>query len=743
MAKRTQRDDDYTPTPRASRPRGSVDGGSSATTGRKPGRTSVACSQCRQRKSNCSLSGPACEACMARGEGESCSFQALIWIDNADDLPSRQLKRKVDRLEELLKGLAQAPLSPSPPPSLPSPPPTAVPLAQHQRASSAPGILDVSSAIPRPVDRARLQACTHLTRIVLSGDDVPAVSIPGLDPAQLSFQLGQIEQQYAAALPLLAQPTPAGLHAFVSADEFEHGVRAVLPTPQQAHHSLASFFALANPFLSLLHPPTFLAQCEEFWRTGHVPEPVWLATYLLACGGGLAAASEAEAARGHLPTGEGKELLARTWLDAGRRVLTANGFLQRPTIEGIRALHLLLHWWVAEGGRYLEQALSLSSIVISVLFDMGLNRDPDEVAPHLDPVEADLRRRLFYSTMCFDTMVRGAIGHSYSPFDEDDISVRLPLDIGTESDIPSPHFTAAVLNFRINKLMSRIKMVTADEVARILDELESYIEPNAQDVLRFAMMRWGYVRLQRFAVKAGLTMEKQDHLAARYFEELSNSIDAASSAGGGTASLVLLKIFSLAISAAVDLSGMPFALASMNPTSSQLNRLVQDLRSRPFPRNMSRIVARGVTVLEHFLPMPEPPVVPPSFGSSSSEFSSFASSKLATPSTAGDTAEGFATFPPVPEFQQENYLPTPQLDNFAVPVTQYPDVAAGMPPPGPCAVPSYIRATATRPSLNVFTCMAPPAASTKAPTPIAISPWVDAAITPSRYVSNHSWERFL
>ncbi|BGP16057.1 hypothetical protein JCM10213v2_004051 [Rhodosporidiobolus nylandii] len=743
MGKRQTRDEDWAPaSTRSARQRtaGSATPGPSS---RKPGRTSVACAQCRQRKSECSLSGPA---------------------DNPDDLPSRQLKQKVDRLEELLKSLA------APTPSsdaLPSPPPTAVPSLRHSRASSAPTVLDgapLAAAggffVPssRPTDRARLQACISLTRAILSGEAVPPLSVPGSDTSYLSARLQHIEEQHTPSNPFFQHPVPSNLHALVSPDEYDHGVRAVLPTPQQAQLAISSFFALANPFLNLLHPPTFLAQCDIFWRTGNVPEPHWLATYLMACGGGLMAAPDAEmtGAYASLPTGEAKELLARTWMDAARRVLAANSFMLRPTIEGIRALHLLLQWWTSEGGRYFEQALSITSSIVSVAFDLQLNRDPDEVAPDLPPVEAELRRQLFWSTYTFEAMIRPLLGNAWQAFDMEDVSCRFPdpdpsNETGAGTDIPSPLFCAAALNFRINKLVSRVRLPSAEEVAKVLDELEALDDPQAHDVLGRAMIRWGYLRLQRFASKAGLTSDEQDRLSERYFGELLSSVDAMLQAGGGTSTIVLVKILSAAVAAAVDIAGIPFAIACTDPIAAQLADLLERFRTRAFPANLARIVSRTTAVLEHLLPSPdEAPFVPPSFYSEPASEASFAS-ELATPSTASSAPSDFAAYPGAGYLSERPaYLPAPEpvTTSYTTPhfVPSGVTYAAEVPQDQPQqAHPAILRET--RPALSLFTSMAPPLATTKALTPIAafsaISPWVDAAITPSRYVGNPSWERFF
>ncbi|GAA5984346.1 hypothetical protein JCM11641_006191 [Rhodosporidiobolus odoratus] len=724
------------------------EGGTGAT--RKPGRTSVACAQCRQRKSECSLSGPACEGCLTRGDGESCSFQSFIWINNPDDLPSRQLKTKIDRLEEILKSLQSPPVTelPASPSlgSLPSPPLSAVPPLKHERAHSAPCILPAPPA--RPFNCPRSQAARALTRAILSRDDVPFLDVPGLSSLQLSAQLRHIEDQHGAHFPFFHYPNPSSLHAVISAEEYEQCVTAVLPTPQQAQLAISAFFSFANPFLQLVHPGTFLAQCDIFWRTGTIPEPHWLATYLMACGGGLIAAPDGGngGVLGILPSGEAKELLARTWMDGARRVLAANNFMLHPTVEGIRALLILVQWWCGEGGRHLEQSLTIVSSIVAAIFDLQLNRDPDEVLPYLSPIEADLRRRLFWATYTFEAMIRPLLSNAPQAFDENDISTRFPDDDtaisgGAGSDIPTPLYSAAALNFRVNKILTRVKPPSSDDISRMLDELQALDESSAHDLLRSAMIRWGYIRLQRFANKLGITTHEHDELGSRYFVELLGSVDVALRAGGGTSTIVLLKIFSVALQAAVELCGTPYAIACTDPGFAQLVDLMHALRHDSFPSSLTRVVSRGRAVLEHLVPSPDEvsPLPASLYSATASEFSF--TSKLTTPSTACSLPEDFAEYLP----QVEAYLAPPPVPSGAQaglshfysaqdrPTTSYPAISQ------PC--PSALRAT--RPSLSVFTSMAPPAVANKIPTPIAISPWVDTAITPSRYVGNQSWERFL
>lgn len=209
-------------------------------------------------------------------------------------------------------------------------------------------------------------------------------------------------------------------------------------------------------------------------------------------------------------------------------------------------------------------------------------------------------------------------------------------------------------------------------------------------------------------------------------------------------------------------------MAGADPYNHQLFDLLRILRTRMFPSQVHRLIQRAVVIIEHLLPRPDEPLqLGPSFCSSDSvsEYS-LDSSKLATPSTAGFTPDGFAvrTQPCLCRIETESAgaqvvsdlavlqaaasqvyaspeLPPPPAP-IVPPVVAALQQAAMMPPPVPAASrnePPVLRTS--RPALSVFTTVAPPAPATKALTPL-VSPWIDAAITPSRYAGDWQWDGF-
>ncbi|BGP55372.1 hypothetical protein JCM8202v2_002973 [Rhodotorula sphaerocarpa] len=717
-------------------------------------------------------------ALRSSGQRDACSFQALIWVyvsasswsdgkvsfrsssltrrdhtsDNLDDLPSRQLKRKVDQLETLLQSLPSAADVLSPP--LPSPP------LPDAAAGNETGRTSPSAPAPANGKPVRMQDCDALVRMLLSDCAPPSLASLDLDVADLSAKLRRDELDHPSRHPIFDAPHPAALHARVSEEEYQHHVEHVLPSVAQAQLALTSYFTLSNGFLRLIHPPTFLAQCEVYWSTGFTADGNWVATYLLVCGYGLLAAPDGDdrVRRQLLPHGLEKEPLARTWFEAARQVLAVNHFNGKESVEGVRAFVLLVQWWMTEGARYAEATLAVSVTVVSTAFDLQLNRDPDEVDPSLPPHEAETRRAIFWTLYVFESMVRPMLGKAWHPFDDDDISVRRPQP--EDANSPAHLYEAAILNARISKLINRRKMLSPDAVSAVFDDVEAFLETRQHSPLVTAMARFSYNRLHRFARQTGLSNAQRDESAARVLSELLESIRRASESPDCPA-IVLLRAFSAAIASAAELCRTPHVLLSTSAAGSQLLRLLDDLPHLPFPPPHSRLIRRANLVLRALLPRPEE--APPfDISSYPGEVINFAFDPLQLDASGTEPTDAHCPVYPLSNgfVATEHYLPDtpdsmppPISDRAATrrPSMQYeghPSAQAGIPyrwaaslpadqPPLDLAEPS----PGDRPVLSVSTSILPPQPPLKLATPFP-GLWVDAAITPSRYIDGQPWERF-
>lgn len=135
------------------------------------------------------------------------------------------------------------------------------------------------------------------------------------------------QEALLSAEPLLHLAEPTSLHSRPSPEAFT-ALLQLMPTRRQATAAIDVFFARVDPLVHVVHRPRFEAQCELFWKSGSTDDPHWLATFLSVTGNGLLAMEDGEEAAAHsMPSGDGKGLLARSWLDGALQALCSGGTL--------------------------------------------------------------------------------------------------------------------------------------------------------------------------------------------------------------------------------------------------------------------------------------------------------------------------------------------------------------------------------------------------------------------------------
>ncbi|KAK4699797.1 hypothetical protein P7C70_g6460, partial [Phenoliferia sp. Uapishka_3] len=213
----------------------------------------------------------------------------------------------------------------------------------------------------------------------------------------------------------------------------------MMPTQHQAATSIASFFERSDIF-HVVFRPRFDAQCLEFWETGAYPDPHWLATYLAVMGVGLLAMDDEASTSCLMPTGDGRDLLARSWLENSLQALTLGDFLKHPSVESVRAVVILNQFWATwEAGHHLQSAISFNTSVIAAAYDIQLHLDPDGLSSQpFTPLGAEERRRVWWAMVTVDSLARTFLGKTYSPLLEPcATSTRLP------SHLPDEAFTSS------------------------------------------------------------------------------------------------------------------------------------------------------------------------------------------------------------------------------------------------------------------------------------------------------------
>ncbi|GAA6060072.1 hypothetical protein JCM10212_003033 [Sporobolomyces blumeae] len=335
---------------------------------RKGGRTRVACDQCSRRRSRCNLEGPACDGCTKRGEGETCSYQALLWIEDVETLPSRQLRRKLDALEAFIGSLPSVVPVPLTPKS-----PTAVTSSPSPPGSEAPDL--PANSVPTPHVAAR----NSLARSLFVNANLSDVIVPGVDPARLDYELRRIETSHILSK---RRPDPTAPTS--------------LPTHAQAHLAICFYSSNLNPVFRLVHEPWFFRDCQAFWSSGVVPSPTWLALYFATCAAGFKVASEEAGAQVGLKEGELAILGDKCWQEA-RQVLESEGFPLASSIEHVQ-IAILLALSSLHGDDYnVSRASALISTASMAALDLDLTSDPYEMAGNVTPFQVEMRRRTFWT----------------------------------------------------------------------------------------------------------------------------------------------------------------------------------------------------------------------------------------------------------------------------------------------------------------------------------------------------------
>ncbi|GAA5919563.1 hypothetical protein JCM1841_001016 [Sporobolomyces salmonicolor] len=543
-----------------------------------------------------------------------------MWVDNAEDLPSRQLKAKLDRLETLVNTLHTRPI--------PTPSPTPSPITFEQ-----PTTLFFPEVEPDPIDvpspslaRARDAMC----RALFVNVDLRRVELAGADKMLLEAKLRCIDEDCRATQYPPSYTTSA------------------LPTPAQAYFAVSVYFAVVNSSFRLVHAPTFVRDCHEFWSNSTIPSNTWIATYLAVCAAGLQAAVETKMTLRHseLKTEELSLLAGKCW-DESRRVLENEGFPLQATHESILACAILVFASLQGDAQSFAKAAALSTLAASAAYDLELHRDPYELAPNLSPLEIEMRRRTFWAFYTFEAITVPLLGNPGFAFDESDISVRHPLYLPDETYLSlgfpdlkglgvasgpcgaissTAIFSFASANRRIFALSKSTKAPGRDDIANLWGELYALESSTGSNPLAAALFHFSCVRLRALVVELDVVDTARDELAV---DHLGTLLKIASSTAFAEVSpaerfLVLALAGAAAVSEAFDSHTFGDAFVGSAQRRRNLHAFVSTLGSSFWPASLQRTVARCSAVIFYLLGEGPKPFLEPS--------PSLASSSLATPS---------------------------------------------------------------------------------------------------------------
>ncbi|BGP14653.1 hypothetical protein JCM10213v2_002602 [Rhodosporidiobolus nylandii] len=382
-----------------------------------------------------------------------------------------------------------------------------------------------------------------LTRVLLFGAEAPLEKLEaGVGGGRLLPQLLDCDTTYVLSLssPLLS---PFSCPSSPSIPP---------PTTPQARSALTCFFSLVEPFLRLFareaSKERFQAECAAFWQTGEANGRGWRSLYLATVGVGLAESGEKE--RAALGVAEENP---QGWAEEASRALAADDFSIFPTLDGLRAALLLLHFSLAGliGIPDVPRVLSVLPSVVSAAYELGLHRDPGDAGD-----EAEERRALWWRVVELEAHLLNA---------------------------PRPPSLVDLA-------------LLADEHAALARELE---ERDEQARLERLLMNAVWIRLAAVREEVATEAAEGDKEEWRNEAEnlLANGVDLVLACTRFDVLLALATFLHSLVLLAVRLRDAP-----TSPLLPAFHALLARLKTSSFPLHTHQVLHRGIILLSHLLP---------------------------------------------------------------------------------------------------------------------------------------------
>ncbi|KAH8928749.1 hypothetical protein BT69DRAFT_1346414 [Atractiella rhizophila] len=406
------------------------------TRNRKP----ASCAPCRKKKLRCDRLVP-CSACQQRGEAHLCSWENAVPLYLARDMNDMaELRAQVDRLQALVDVLA----NPNNGGNL------NLPEAQQRVLDDNRALSNASQQ--EEVDLKANDLCEALSHLAIS--QIMRIDEPTGEKLK-ETQIFDEARTFCAALPQAYglsttipssgsnQPAPGADTAASSLARLSYASETAtvkdalkcMPLLEQANSALSYYFSYVDWYLHACHTPTFHFQMQRLRETAEknpdAVDPFFLAVYLSLCGVGLAMMPSSRARRDGFPVD--KDKLANTWLEGAMIALTAGKFLDTPTLDAIRALIIINAYFVFMAtGESVNGGISILTMAVQLAVQLGLNRDPDRMDKKFTYLEAEDRRRIFWTLFHLLTLSSSSLGRTWSNFDMEAIDVKLPDDMNDE-----------------------------------------------------------------------------------------------------------------------------------------------------------------------------------------------------------------------------------------------------------------------------------------------------------------------
>ena len=342
----------------------------------KRSRPPVSCRACQRRKSKCDRQRP-CGACEKRNEGAQCHFGSHSAGNGGHEGGRHEIQARVNKLEELVRGLADSGKSPVPPGS------AEVPAGGDQEASER--------IYAGPLSWRALMDSIHDIQDVLG---MERDGSPSHD----------IEENTTASDVLIGEGPRITIKE----------VAAAMPSKQETDRLVMTYFGakfLAVPFI---HTHQFRRCYEAFWEDPSSQSFLWISLMfsVLSMGAFIAESKNADS-KPPSPVLEPNFFMAQA-----ARCLVVGDYLRakRLSVEATLAHAHSRHIQKRDSD---SNVWTLYGVATRLALRRGYHRDYTKVSANITPFEAEMRRRTWFLISSSDTLL--SFQHGLPPIIHDDL----------------------------------------------------------------------------------------------------------------------------------------------------------------------------------------------------------------------------------------------------------------------------------------------------------------------------------
>ncbi|KAG8762883.1 hypothetical protein FRC11_007344 [Ceratobasidium sp. 423] len=437
----------------------------------KRNRITLSCTECHRRKQQCDRGNP-CSRCVKRGMADQCFMESPPAPSRKpsviDTSESERLSQRVEQLEALVR----ASYGHAGDPATMSVADMAALLSNTPQTPAQVPVVPPNSQEQHPPERAVQDAATALGQLSQANGENPL--------AVLLSQLG-------SAKPSADDPNPAD-------------PVASFPASPHVTGQLARYFFEASSihwYCVAVHKPVFYDAYLEFFSGRHQNTPDLDFCVLLAamCALTLQFCGDADAQAILVEGAMDKDNLRRKMFEFARTMLAHSERIQGPTLERITAMILIAIYLENEG--VVNEYYSTIGSAIRTAQSMGMHRD-GEGKWHMNPVEAEQRRRLWWILYTHDRLQNFVLCRPYVIHDQH-CDCRSPLNADQAELIEERELTSHPLNQPTEHTFQLLQISWSQVLGQISDHCFTILTPSYRTVLHMEHQ----IRLFELALPTG------------------------------------------------------------------------------------------------------------------------------------------------------------------------------------------------------------------------------------------------